>query len=144
MGICIITVIFFLKADRSLRDDMASNFKAELIWECGEIIKKQLNEKTDKNEPERLRYLPQNFFERLTNNLNTYNFRQSLENLVLAYMLEEERLGKKNFVELINYRKQLIEEDSISISNEINKINDKIISLEKKEYPDYKKNLQDY
>ena len=100
--------------------------------------------KTDKNEPERLRYLPQNFFERLTNNLNTYNFRQSLENLVLAYMLEEERLGKKNFVELINYRKQLIEEDSISISNEINKINDKIISLEKKEYPDYKKNLQDY
>ena len=42
-------MIFFLKADRSLRDDLASNFKAELIWKSGEIIKKQLNEKTDKD-----------------------------------------------------------------------------------------------
>ena len=72
----------FLKGDRFLKNGLANNFNASLTWASGEIVPKNLSENIDENAPERIRYLPQSFFERLTNNLESYDFKKTLEDIV--------------------------------------------------------------
>jgi len=133
----------FLKEEKFLKDGLAKNFKAELMWESGECIKKNLSEKTDPNSPERVRYLPQNFFERLTNNLETYDFEKTLEEVIFSYIPEEDRFGKSNFKELINYKKELADKEIDDLVSKIKEINEIIIEKEKKNYPDYKRQLEE-
>jgi len=133
----------FLKEEKFLKDGLANNFEAELIWESGEFIKKNLNEITDSKSPERVRYLPQNFFERLTSNLETYEFKETLEEVVFSYIPEEDRFGKSNFKELINYKKELADKEIDDLVRKIKEINEIIIEKEKKNYPDYKRQLEE-
>jgi predicted ATPase len=133
----------FLKEEKFLKDGLAKNFEAELIWESGESIKKNLADQPDQNSPERVRYLPQNFFERLTNNLETYDFEKTLKEVVFSYIPDEQKLGKKNFDELIEYKKELADRDINNILDEIRKLNKQIIELEKKSHPNYKKQLEE-
>jgi len=133
----------FLKKDRFLKDNLAKNFEAELIWESGEIIKRNLSDVPDKNSPERVRYLPQDFFEKLTNNLETYEFEKILETLVFSYLPEEVRLGKTSFNELINDKKEIVEGKIERSKNDLSKINQETINLEKKAHPDFKKRLEE-
>jgi len=133
----------FLKEEKFLKDGLAKNFEAELMWESGECIKKNLSEKTDPNSPERVRYLPQNFFERLTNNLETYDFEKTLEEVIFSYIPEEDRFGKSNFKELINYKKELADKEIDDLVSKIKEINEIIIEKEKKNYPDYKRQLEE-
>ena len=133
----------FLKEEKFLKDGLAKNFEAELNWESDECVKKNLGERTDPNSPERVRYLPQNFFERLTNNLETYDFEKTLEEVVFSYIPNEERLGRSNFQELIEYKKELADKEINDIVSEIKKINEKIIGKESKNHPDYKRLLEE-
>lgn len=133
----------FLKEDRFLKNGLAENFEAELIWESGEVIKKSLNEETDRNSPERVRYLPQNYFEKLTNNLETYDFEKTLEKVVFSYIPEDQRLGQSSFSELIEYKKQVSDKEINKLRDKINDLNKKIIELESKSHPDYKKQIEE-
>lgn len=132
----------FLNDNRFLQGDLAKNFEAELIWESGESIKKQLNNPVDKNLPERVKYIPQSYFEKLTNNLDTGDFEKTLENVVFSYIPEEKRLEKNNFSELIEYKRQLYDKEFKSQKGKIEELNKKIIELEKKTHPDYKKQIE--
>lgn len=133
----------FLREDRFLKDNLAGNFEAELVWESDECIRKNLLEKVDYNSPERVRYIPQSFFEQLTNNLETYEFEKTLENLVFSYLPEEERLGASSFEELIKSKKEIIDKKIQILKSKISEINIKIIDLEKKLHPDYRKNIDE-
>lgn len=133
----------FLKEDRFKKHNLAENFEAELEWESGERIRKILNEQTDVNSPERVRYFPQNFFEQLTNNLDAYEFEKELEKIIFSYIPEEEKLGEPTFEGLINLKKSSIEKNINNIKQEIAEINKKIIELENKKHPDYLKKLEE-
>lgn len=133
----------FLNQERFKKDGLAKNFEATLEWENKEKIKKNLNHPTDKTLPERVRYLPQNYFERLTNALNIYEFEKTLEQVVFAHLPKEVKIGKQSFEELIQYKKGIIEKDIIKIVYEISRLNEKIIELEKKEHLDYKKKTEE-
>lgn len=134
----------FLRKDRFLKDGLAENFYAELHWESdNDIIKRTLNESTDKNAPERVKYLPQNFFEKLTNDLEAHNFEKTLEEVVFSYIPEEERSGKKSFPELIDYKKKINENELTDILSNISRLNKSIIELEKKSHHDYKKQIEE-
>jgi ABC-type lipoprotein export system ATPase subunit len=133
----------FLKNDRFLKDNLAKNFEAELIWESEETIKRNLSDVPEKNSPERVKYLPQNFFEQLTNNLETYEFEKTLETLVFSYLPEEEKYGKTSFNELINYKRELVEIDLKRLKNDLSKINREIINFEKEAHTDFKKQLKE-
>jgi len=133
----------FLRDERFLKDGLAKNFEAGLIWESGELIGKNLSEGTDLNSPERVKYLPQNFFERLTSDLETYEFEKTLEEVVFSHIPEEDRFGKSNFKELINYKKKLADKEIDDLVSKIKEINEIIIEKEKKYYPDYKRQLEE-
>ena len=132
----------FLNKGRFLKGGLAENFEAELEWESGEKVKKNLSNDVDKNAPERVRYLPQNYFEKLTNSLDDYEFEKTLERVVFSHIPEEQKLGKNSFEELINYKKQAVNEEIELILKGIRKLNEEIIELEKKSHPNYKKRLE--
>jgi ABC-type lipoprotein export system ATPase subunit len=133
----------FLREEKFLKDGLAKNFEAELMWKNGELARKNLSERTDLNSPERVRYLPQNFFERLTNNLETYDFEKTLEEVIFSYIPEEDRFGKSNFKELISYKKKLADKEIDESVSKIKDINEIIIEKESKNYPDYKRQLEE-
>ncbi len=131
----------FLTQKRFLKDGLAKNFKAKLIWENNETIEKNLNEGINQNAPERVRYLPQNYFERLTNDLEYYKFEETLENIVFNHLPNEQKLDKKSFTELISYKEENVNEKIKSISEDIQKLNESVIELDRKKHPDYKQQL---
>jgi len=132
----------FLNRDRFLKDGLAKNFSAKLEFASGEEIEKNLNDIVDVNAPERVRYLPQNFFERLTNDLDNYNFQGTLESLVFSYLPEQEKLRKDTFQDLIKFKKESINKDIELIKKEIKEINSELIELEKKGHPNYIEKLK--
>jgi len=127
----------FLKQDRFLKDGLAKNFTAKLAWENNETIEKNLNEGIIKNAPERVRYLPQNYFERLTNDLEYYKFEETLENIVFNHLPNTHKLGKKSFKELIIYKEENLNKKIKSILEDIQKLNESITELDKRKHPDY-------
>lgn len=131
----------FLTRKRFLKDGLAKNFKSKLIWENNETIEKNLNEGINQNAPERVRYLPQDYFERLTNDLEYYKFEETLENIVFDHLPNEQKLDKKSFKELISYKEENVNEKIKSISEDIQKSNESIIELDRKKHPDYKQQL---
>jgi len=132
----------FLNKNRFKKGGLAKNFEAVLEWENGEEVTKNLNDKTDKTAPERVKYLPQNYFERLTNSLDSYEFEETLNNVVFNHLPEEQKLGKNSFEELISYKKEIIESEIKNIIKDIEFYNKRIIDLEKKEHPDYLKKIK--
>jgi ABC-type lipoprotein export system ATPase subunit len=127
----------FLKQDRFLKDGLAKNFTAKLTWENNDTIEKNLNEGISKNAPERVQYLPQNYFERLTNDLEHYKFEVTLENIVFNHLPNKYKLGKKSFRELINYKEENVSEKIKNTSENIQKLNESIIELDRKKHPDH-------
>lgn len=132
----------FLNKDRFLKSGLAKNFYAELKWSNDEITHKNLNDEVDNNAPERVRYLPQSFFDKLTNNLDNYDFTKTLEDIVFSYLPEEEKLGKDTFEDLIKYKEGSINKDIEIIINEIKGINEILIELENKNHPSFKEKLE--
>ncbi|MBT8763177.1 hypothetical protein KFV02_04445 [Desulfohalobiaceae bacterium Ax17] len=127
----------FLNRDRFLKGGLAKNFTAKLEFASGKILEKNLSENIDINSPERVRYLPQSFFERLTNDLESYDFERTLEELVFSYLPEEEKLGESTFQDLIAYKKESIKKDIELIEKEIKEINEELIKLEEKANSNY-------
>ncbi|MEM2919026.1 MAG: hypothetical protein QXY62_05975 [Candidatus Altiarchaeota archaeon] len=107
------------------------------------MCEENLIDSSDLNSPERVKYLPQNFFEQLTNNLETYEFEKTLGNIVFAYLPEEKRLGKSSFEELIKSKKIGVEKAIENKKYELSEFNEEIISLEKKSHPNYKKQIEE-
>lgn len=132
----------FLNPDRFLKDGLAKNFKATLEWADKDTITRILSDYTDFNAPERVRYLPQSFFEKLTNNLESYAFEKTLEDIVFSYLPDEEKLGKNTFSELIQYKKESIKKDIELIEKEIKIINVELIEIENKVHPTFKEKLE--
>ncbi|GAX46921.1 hypothetical protein RsY01_501 [Lactococcus reticulitermitis] len=80
---------------------------------------------------ESVKYLPQSYFENITNEVEKVEkFRLEIENVIFQYLSDVEKMGHKSFKE---YRKSLsvIEKSKIEgIQKEISILNSKIISLE--------------
>ncbi len=133
----------FLKEDRFLKKGLAKNFEATLEWEDGSTINKNLSQKPDFSSPERVRYLPQSFFEKLTNEIEEREFPQTLENIVFSYLPDDQKLGKSSFQELIKFKQDAIEKEIKLVLSEIDELNEKIIELEKKQHPAYRKELEE-
>lgn len=131
----------FLNGKRFLKDGLASNFSAELNWKSTEVSTNFLSDSCDLNSTERIKYIPQNFFESLTNNLEAYQFEKTLENIVFSYLPENQKLGKDSFEELVNFKKKIITRNIDPYLNRISQINEQIILFEKKGHPDNTKLL---
>ena len=132
----------FLTEEKFLKNGLAIGFKAELIWESNENIIKKLSDNIDSDSPERVRYLPQNFFEKLSNNLEIYEFENILQKVIFSYIPEEKKFAKNSFDDLVKYKQQIMDIDINNMCEEITKLNQTIINYETKIHPEYKKQIE--
>ncbi|WP_299781600.1 TrlF family AAA-like ATPase [uncultured Formosa sp.] len=133
----------FLKKNKFRDGKHADNFEGMITWESGAKSDAKNLSSTDIELIDKVKYLPQGQFEKLTNEIeNTKEFQQEIEKVVFDHIDTSDRFDKKSFVELLNYHKENVEIEINSLKNEITEINKTIVELEKKEYPLYKSELE--
>lgn len=122
--------------------NLSEKFEATLTWEDGTTEIKRLNENPDKRLPERVKYIPQNFLERLCANVESDDFEKELKQIIFSHTPPDKRLDKSTLDELINYKSSLVNDEITIIQSEISKTNSQIIELENKATLDYKRTVE--
>jgi hypothetical protein len=118
--------------------NLSEKFEAQIVWMDGVSVKKRLNENPDKKSPERVRYIPQNFLEKLCTSVESEDFEREIKQIIFAHTPSEKRLGKSSLDELINYKSGLVTSDLEIIKAKISKINLSIIEAEDKSSDNYR------
>lgn len=133
----------FLHHQKFRSGKLAKNFKSILKWQSEIESPKILNDESYNGEIEQVKYLPQGYFERLTNEISTTEaFQKEIQNVVFTHLSDEDKLGFQTFDELIEYHKANVEREIQEYINDINSINNQIIKLERKLNPTYKNEIE--
>ncbi|NJM80764.1 MAG: hypothetical protein HC854_16230 [Flavobacterium sp.] len=110
----------FLNDKKFKKKGLAKNFNSLLKWYDGNDIPKNLNDLIDENSIEKVKYIPQNFFEELCNNIDDDKaFRKEINDVVFRHIDVTERLNKNSFDEFIK-------EKETTIYNEIKLLKERI------------------
>lgn len=110
---------------------IGEKYNGSIFWEDGTVTKKdRLSLEYNEGDVERVKYLPQNYIESVCNDLDD-NFSREVNNMVFSYIDDNEKLGKDNFDDLIEYKCEEIDDEYNIILKELSEINRKIFNNEK-------------
>ncbi len=121
----------------------AENFEAEIIWQSGVSTPKNLNAVVDVTKPEAVRYLPQNYFEQLTNEIEIQEFRHKIEDVVFSHVEETDRMGKTTFADLQEFKTQQTKQETSALKTKLQELNLEVVNLEEQADPLHKKQLEE-
>ncbi len=128
----------FLHKERFYKDSLATGFEWYLEWEnWWVLIPKNLASKVNPSDIEKVRYLPQSFFNTLTTDLRNKGFKDTLENVIFQHLDSSLKMGKYSFEELKKYKTSTINEEIELKKQELIVLNEMIVKLEKKRLPEY-------
>lgn len=102
---------------------------------------KTLDLRTDSTQPERVKYIPQNFLESLCTTENDQEFEKELKKIIFQYLDPSQRYGYSDLDGIINY---LTKENSAAcneIQSNIREINKEIIEMEAMRAHSYREKL---
>lgn len=122
------------------------HYEAVLEWEDGDAINKLLSDKPKSLGLERVKYIPQNYLEKLCTKISIGkedDFQKELKEVIFSHVPEKERLKQKSLSELEDYLADQIKKDILALQNKLKRLNEKIINLELKNTENYKKLIQD-
>jgi len=99
----------FLNGDKfkEPKANKARCFDAALEWESGHLAQKNLDDSVDATAVEKVKYIPQNYLERICNELagsGANAFTRELRSVIFSHVEEPHRLGASTLDELIAYR----------------------------------------
>ena len=139
----------FLSSDnfRQQRDNKAKHFQATLTLESGTSIGKGLEEMVDERQPELVKYIPQNFLEKICTQLGKIEeseFDRELKKVIFSHVEGPYRLGQVSLDELIAYKATEANQKSDLLKQELHRINEQIIAFEDKAEPEYRKKLENF
>lgn len=120
----------------------AENFTATLTWASGTERTKKLDEAVDEVRPEAVKYLPQNYFESLTNEIEVKAFRKEIEEVVFSHVEESDRMGKSTFSELEDLKTAQGKSDISALKVRLRELNIEIVELEKQGDPSTSERLK--
>lgn len=129
------------KSKKFRQRGFAENFSATITWHTGRTEQKQLSDHCDRDKPESVEYLPQNYFEQLTNEIEIEQFRTEIEDVVFSHVEETERLGKSSFSELEEAKTQQSKEQISSLKRQLRELNFEIVDLENQSSPNFRKQI---
>lgn len=121
----------------------AENFFAEIEWESSNKISKSLSDRVNFSKPEAVRYLPQSYFEQLTNEIEIETFRHEIEDVVFSHVDQTDRMGESTFAELQEFKTQQSAQETNALKARLEKLNIEIIRLEGENDPLYKERLKE-
>ena len=123
-----------------------ANFEGCLTWTSNQVVKKLLDEDIDLNENQKVRFIPQNYFEEICNELQDSTesslFYKEINNVIFSHVPNEDRLGTTNLQELISKKTRGLSDSIDSSLTALQKKNREIIDIEEKIKVDYKLSLQ--
>jgi ABC-type lipoprotein export system ATPase subunit len=127
----------FLTKDKFRNNNLAKNFDAKIVWESGiEEAPVNLGSNPDQFKLEKVKYLPQQFLEKLCNNENS-KFEGELKKVIFSHVGQEDRLNKNTLDELIEHNSTTIMQSIDIIKNQVVDLNRKIIKLENQSQANY-------
>lgn len=137
----------FLSSERfrQARTGSADEFRCSLTWQSGDSNHKTLGSHSDNDKPERVRYLPQNYFERLCSDIGDEayeEFERELKRVVFSWLPVDERLGRSTLDELIDSTTGEWRERHRLRTSELSEINRQIAAIERVLQPSAERELR--
>jgi ABC-type lipoprotein export system ATPase subunit len=130
---------------RQPRDNKAKHFTATLTFEAGTPVSKGLDESVDEQQPELVKYIPQNFLEEICTQLGKIEeseFDREIKKVIFSHVEEAYRLGQSTLDELIAYKTSEATQRIDLLKGELHRINEQVVALEEKSVPEYRVELQ--
>jgi len=128
----------FLNTKKFQKRGYGDNFNATLEWCAIQKNKsKALNSQQEDNAVMDVKYLPQNYFENLCNDLESSNFEEELQSVIFRRLDDEEKLGANTFGQLVAIKTKAISEELEKEKKLLDTKNNEIFELEKKLHPNY-------
>lgn len=103
---------------------------------------KTLDMQSDETQPERVKYIPQNFLETLCTTENDQEFEGELKKIIFQYLEPAQRFGLNDLNSIIDYLTKENKDACEEIKSSIKSINSEIIGLEAMQLPDYLNKLE--
>lgn len=134
----------FLKDGRFKgKNGFAKDFEATLTWLNQNESTKNLNDPIDNSSIEKIRYIPQEYFEKLCNaNGDKTEFQSELNKVIFSYLDTEEKENSINLDELIQKKEEVLKRKLEQLYLQLNEINNSISTLESKSQITIKKILE--
>lgn len=129
---------------RERRVDRGPHFVATLQWADGTIIKKRLDEQPQRTAVERVKYIPQQYFEEICNEVGDTGrsrFDEEIEEVLFSHVDVASRLGFGTLRELLAYRTSEIYQQVASLRSELKRLNTEIADLESRLEPEYRQKI---
>lgn len=131
----------FLNHRRFLKGsaNRGAHYEAILSWANGEEVTVSLASKPSAEQPERVRYLPQQYLEDLCaepGSEGQTTFESELRKIVFSHVPSARRLGLESLEELVKYRTQQIEDHAAGMRHKLAALNGMIADLEKATQPE--------
>ena len=121
----------------------AENFEATLTWADGNTVSKNLSERIRLTEPEKVKYLPQNYFETLTNEIQEVRqFQTEIENVVFSHVEETDRLNQSSFKELEELKTRESREKVSDLKQKLRELHHRLDDLKSRSQPEFKDTLK--
>jgi ABC-type lipoprotein export system ATPase subunit/predicted nucleotidyltransferase len=133
------------KRFKQKKDNKAAHFNATLIWQDDFETNKSLDSTINENAIERVRYIPQNYFEQICNEMaegEKSQFYNEVKKVIFSYIKENERLKQADLDTLINFKTKETKEHIKLLREDLEKINKEIIDLEYQVSEKNKKTLE--
>ena len=127
------------------KKNLGNHFVAELSWQSGETVSKSLADKVDRLLPERVKYIPQNYLDRICSEIEQGNgteFDQELQDVIFSHVESADRLGKSTLADLIDFRTSEKNLSIEKIADQIHDVNSSIAELEQKASADFRDVIQ--
>jgi ABC-type lipoprotein export system ATPase subunit len=130
----------FLNAEkfRQPKNNKAKNFRASLTWASKLKESKLLSDPTDDSMPSTVSYIPQNYLEKICNevsNLPGSRFDLELKSVIFSHVSEDKMLGAGSLDELLKFKTAPLLERLRQLRADLNIINAEIVSLEEEGSP---------
>lgn len=125
----------FLNAEkfRQPKNNKAKHFRATLKWASDHKESKLLSDPTDRSKPSAVSYIPQNYLEKICNevsNLPGSRFDLELKSVIFSHVSADKMLGAGTLDELLDFKTAPLLERLKQLRAELSAINADLISLE--------------
>ncbi|MCK0103230.1 TrlF family AAA-like ATPase [Pseudohalocynthiibacter sp. F2068] len=117
---------------------LAEQFEVRATWADGTKTTKNLNDDPDPLKPEKIRYLPQSYLEKICTETSPgikSLFQTEIKNVIFSHIERHDRLEKESLDDLIDYHDEEIQDRISRIKAEIRKLNFDIVKLEERAAP---------
>lgn len=130
---------------RKLPTNRAQFFEGALEWESDETARMRLDHHVDPEGVERVKYLPQNYYELVCTQIESIEeteFDKELKGVIFSHVGSAERLGQADLGDLIRFKTGDIGQRISKTRLKLDQLNAEIVALEARLTPEYRKTLR--